>query len=1165
MDTEESPPTSEPVFGTGGAVVKQVSATPSLRPDDCDQLRRSPDTESSEASSFEMIDCDMIRQDKNREDAEVKQEEMPAVDSAESKEIVTPKKAADSLEQLRLQEPFVKPPEPPSWVDVAKKHPPGYDLRPRPERPFAQQQPSKKKQPEMLNIRERDKDDVVVRFETLVAPEWNLRPEDKVYIAAGKPVSDFDEFICQLTPERRTPNGYLFAAGEISVSRLHLGKPIPYKYVIVQGDGSGEKLMWEHIFFHDFRWVFNRILDIPLSHRGAHFLKIDDVIWKTKDCACTCGREGRIEAGLEMLPDVEVLIRNERVDLKNFSDRAQAVANALTCNGTKIVSSYTGNIFDLNPVNFQLQDIVRPYRNKLIKLAEEHDNYQVRFRAALCLAVLRKKDIQNTNDMQAIVRGFAAGCSAWKTDPGILGRIRFGVKDEVKAFDFHAVKVVKEWLQQSYLRKSSEGHYWLFMMPFIHAWGRSDDSWLDADRCGYLDTIESYSSKLGDFEHLFDLDPLFGATYLKLTTFEEDVKIIRTNTNVAKKLHFDVLLMKIAKMHSEVKGVFGLRPRIAEMARPTIESCDENQWYNFLNDCLKCGCARPFSDPMKIKLELILMLAELAGLHSSSNHDLRQSFALELREACLKQLRRRPQDLSMWPECLSKIKQVDAVAHLEMVEKDFREVIMRLEPDNCLGAFLDLEDLDEEAMDVMMERINEIFDQKKDGNFVSRLWNSVKETFGFSENKLKRLTRLIESCVTANMNGIDAGNPEEAINKLTDKANLSNLLAIVPHLKQGEHLSKDIVKQIKGILKIVNDFNNLLIKGEITIKSMKTMNMSAAEIDPTGKCQRLLKLTASANEMLGEKQKDLVSVGNLEKILKARQQELQFVKKQRTTADDFFKKMRRFVVELPEECKSFSEDISNKALSEFCKPRNGLEDKIILKLNIHSGDSGDIGTMDKFNLYFNQSNIFRKFQEEVLKTSSLLKEEDGCTVEDMLHEATEVIGKFHAYCDKLFSSQIAVKDVEADFKRGDTKKDLKDAANAIKDYKSYVDKVDIVNEQIQALFLMQNCERSAAAVIEVAQILKIEDKIDLGPLNNIMRLRGGEDTDLPLVDAINDNVIKAGRRFQYWTDEGIEALTTLVKVRRLVEWVTKEIHSVQELKVFVELANISAGESGKNN
>jgi hypothetical protein len=76
------------------------------------------------------------------------------------------------------------------------------------------------------------------------------------------------------TPAEITPGKYVYLTGVLPMSREHLSKNIPYKYVIQKESGF---VLWEHIDVPYEQKVVNRCLFVPRSVDST-FAKFDDVI-----------------------------------------------------------------------------------------------------------------------------------------------------------------------------------------------------------------------------------------------------------------------------------------------------------------------------------------------------------------------------------------------------------------------------------------------------------------------------------------------------------------------------------------------------------------------------------------------------------------------------------------------------------------------------------------------------------------------------------------------------------------------------------------------------------------------------------------------------------------------------------------------------------------------
>ena len=64
-----------------------------------------------------------------------------------------------------------------------------------------------------------------------------------------------------------------------------------------------------------------------------------------------------------------------------------------------------------------------------------------------------------------------------------------------------------------------------------------------------------------------------------------------------------------------------------------------------------------------------------------------------------------------------------------------------------------------------------------------------------------------------------------------------------------------------------------------------------------------------------------------------------------------------------------------------------------------------------------------------------------------------------------------------------------------------------------------------------------------------------------LGEALSKEVLEAGNKFENWKQAQIDSLAQLEKCQKLRLWLKDNIKSSQQLKNFVELAGISAGES----
>jgi hypothetical protein len=120
--------------------------------------------------------------------------------------------------------------------------------------------------------------DVQVTFEVMLSDGLNF-PNSKVRIVFGPPLSDWKASMVEMrvkegTPAEITPGNYVYLTGVLPMSREHLSKNIPYKYIIKKENGFE---IWEHIDVPYEQKIVNRCLFVP-GNVDSTFTKFDDVI-----------------------------------------------------------------------------------------------------------------------------------------------------------------------------------------------------------------------------------------------------------------------------------------------------------------------------------------------------------------------------------------------------------------------------------------------------------------------------------------------------------------------------------------------------------------------------------------------------------------------------------------------------------------------------------------------------------------------------------------------------------------------------------------------------------------------------------------------------------------------------------------------------------------------
>ena len=258
----------------------------------------------------------------------------------------------------------------------------------------------------------------------------------------------------------------------------------------------------------------------------------------------------------------------------------------------------------------------------------------------------------------------------------------------------------------------------------------------------------------------------------------------------------------------------------------------------------------------------------------------------------------------------------------------------------------------------------------------------------------------------------------------------------------------------------------------------------------------------------------------------------------------FCKRMAEFVPGLMPETRDFNELF----LSDLCIPRRISEEKNICRKDDITDEH--LLIIEKYLDLREQSSLFRREQRQAIQN---LDRESS--LEQVLDFINDLMETFQGFIDKLFGSKITVRETQEKFTDLHDKGEIEKEITALR--KIYEKKGFNLANQINTMFKLAKIKGSAEAVKKVAEVLKAAT--DLSPVQKI--IDSEESADMLLGNALSKEVLDAGRRFEKWQPAQIENLKKLDKCQKLMLWLKDNIKSSQQLKNFVELAGISAGES----
>lgn len=256
-------------------------------------------------------------------------------------------------------------------------------------------------------------DDLTVTFEVLLSPSMS-KPDSKVWIAFGPPLSQWDAAMVEMnvkpgTPEIIEPGKYRYLVGVLPLNRKHQNKSIPYKYVVQGKDGE---LEWEFIKFAGFGdAILNRCLMVP-EKSGKFFTKFDDVILskdaeeKLRGNIHALQKLGRAEASKWMMPR-PIDFDDLDIDFEAALDRFKKVIAAHGNNGTIVCVGDEPKV-KFNPslykIEISIQNYIDAWFQRLSEcLQQEAVDVGKVFRFAIYLTLLWEMKLAQINEKKNLL------------------------------------------------------------------------------------------------------------------------------------------------------------------------------------------------------------------------------------------------------------------------------------------------------------------------------------------------------------------------------------------------------------------------------------------------------------------------------------------------------------------------------------------------------------------------------------------------------------------------------------------------------------------------------------------------------------------------------------------------------------------------------------------
>ena len=328
-------------------------------------------------------------------------------------------------------------------------------------------------------------------------------------------------------------------------------------------------------------------------------------------------------------------------------------------------------------------------------------------------------------------------------------------------------------------------------------------------------------------------------------------------------------------------------------------------------------------------------------------------------------------------------------------------------PDQALDVFVnDAHQLNAHVSDFLFSRAKNIFDQKKDTNFLKGIWNKLtgSESRSQSQNMAKLFNRCIRDLKTQILSGA------QVVRLVIDFPSVVAILKFFPNLSSGDLLPRDVIEKTRSILEESRKFFAAVESGKVTLTDLELLNDG-----------NRLELLMSLGQMASS---------NPDRILMTSGLRIEERKAFFDAKDEFEKFSLHFEAnqsELKKLGRQFRIDSDIMCLSSLCEVRMKKEQRITLKLQLIMPQ--DQLVIQRHNYLYAHSSIFRHFHHRVCiergpvgnglveqNVDSDDDEYDPAVWKMVIQAAKDGLADFKVFAAELFRLQTLIAVVEDRFR-----------------------------------------------------------------------------------------------------------------------------------------------------
>uniref|UniRef100_A0A8C6FXI7 E3 ubiquitin-protein ligase RNF213 n=1 Tax=Moschus moschiferus TaxID=68415 RepID=A0A8C6FXI7_MOSMO len=307
----------------------------------------------------------------------------------------------------------------------------------------------------------------------------------------------------------------------------------------------------------------------------------------------------------------------------------------------------------------------------------------------------------------------------------------------------------------------------------------------------------------------------------------------------------------------------------------------------------------------------------------------------------------------------------------------------------------------------------------------------------------------------------------------------------------------------------------------------------------------------------------------MKEVLSQRKNELFILKKEKTYVDSLLKLCGRvkdmIKVDFGEIAERHSEDLNGKTLNQVVTVTLSATSRASM-WTTHYNLSPEVHEMAQKAYLLKDSHIFQIFWAEAAQELSEQEE----NLEKEIFQPEEVYECLYCPCIKRFTKLYQdLKSGEVTF--GEIDDIFKDFVNKYRNLTEDLqtmcalyprDQKDWIKERVQQIKEYHHLHQ---AVDSAKVILKVKENLgltgDFSVLHTLLSFTVLDNFRHKKLDCINQQIIRAKKLLQDINEARCQCLKELSQRKEFIMWVQEALRGITELKVFVDLASISAGEN----